>query len=85
MLSEITLLNSFRTLLFHSEAPKLDYGNGQRPLEPFKGVWKGENMKFMMPKSGARYTILNCNYRTNRNELNDLARMVCQKCRLCQR
>lgn len=32
----------------------------------------------MMPKSGARYIILNTNQRTGRNELNDLARMVCQ-------
>lgn len=60
----------------NSDAPKLDYGNGQRPLAPSRGVWRGENMKFLMPKSGMKYIILNANYRTSRNELSELAGMV---------
>lgn len=33
-------------------------------------------MKFLSPQSGMRYSILNTNHRTSRNELTELAKMV---------
>lgn len=59
----------------NSDAPKLEYAN-RRICVPSRGVWRGEDMQFLAPKSGMQYSILNTNYRTGRNELNDLARMV---------
>lgn len=57
------------------DAPNLIYG-GNRTVKPDKGVWRGENMQFLMPQTGVEWAILNTNYRTKHNELEDLARMV---------
>lgn len=60
---------------FNSDPPKLEYGN-RRTIVPRAGVWRAEEMPFLMPQTGMQYTILNTNARTQRNELEDLARMV---------
>lgn len=55
--------------------PVIQYGNST--LKPSKGVWRGENMKFLMPQNmPTEWSILNTNMRTRQNELDDLARMV---------
>lgn len=56
------------------EAPKIQYGN--RTLVPSRGVWRGEGMQFLMPERATAWSILNTNFRTKQNELNDLAQMV---------
>lgn len=57
------------------DPPKLEYGN-RRTLVPSRGVWRGEEMQFLSPQPGMKYSILNTNHRTMRNELNELAGMV---------
>lgn len=58
-----------------SDAPKLEYAD-RRTVVPSRGVWRGEDYKFLVPKIGMQYSILNTNGRTGRNELEDLAEMV---------
>lgn len=57
------------------DAPGIQYGDGKK-IKPSKGVWRGENMPFLMPQSATAWSILNTNFRTRQNELEDLARMV---------
>lgn len=64
------------------DPPTLLYG-GNRTIVPQKGVWRGENMQFLMPTNGVRWAILNTNQRTRHNELEDLAKMVRSMSRLC--
>lgn len=56
------------------EPPMIQYA--KQTIKPAKGVWRGEGMEFLHPQSAARWGIINTNYRTQQNELNDFARMV---------
>lgn len=56
------------------ETPGIQYANGMQ--KPARGVWRFENMKFLMPQQATAWTILNTNYRTRPNELNELGNMV---------
>lgn len=57
------------------DAPGIQYGNN-RVTRPLKGVWKNENMQFLMPEAATEWSILNTNFRTRQNELDEFARMV---------
>lgn len=56
------------------DPPAIQYKN--RKITPSRGVWRGENMEFLMPEAANEWGILNTNFRTKQNELNDLAGMV---------
>lgn len=57
------------------DPPKIQYKN--KTLQPQKGVWRGEGMEFLVPKyTATKWGILNTNFRTQQNELNDLAGQV---------
>lgn len=57
------------------DPPSLVYG-GNKTMTPRNGVWRGENMQFLMPTTGVEWAILNTNVRTRHNELEELAKMV---------
>ncbi|KAJ6641425.1 Protein argonaute-2, partial [Pseudolycoriella hygida] len=59
------------------EAPKLVYG-GNKTVQPQTGVWRGENMQFLMPKTRVQWAILNTNDKTSRIELKELAEKLQQ-------
>lgn len=60
------------------DAPKIQYANGT--VQPQKGVWRGENMKFLIPMGTntckIKWGILNTNFRTSENDINEFASMV---------
>lgn len=56
------------------DAPNIQYGN--KIVTPSKGVWRGESMQFLFPEEATAWSILNTNYRTRMNELQELAQMV---------
>lgn len=60
------------------DAPKIQYANGT--VQPQKGAWRGENMKFLDPMGTntckIKWGILNTNYRTNDIEIKEFASMV---------
>lgn len=57
------------------DPPKLEYGD-RRTITPSRGVWRGEEMKFLVPRPGMEYAILNTNGRTGQNEMRELAAML---------
>lgn len=57
------------------DAPKLQYGNN-KIVTPAKGVWRGENLEFLMPRNDVKWAILCTNHRTQRRELEEFAGMV---------
>lgn len=62
-----------------TDAPKLEYGNN-RIITPSRGVWRGEDLRFLDPMPGIKWSIMSTNYRTQRRELEELAGMVGFKC-----
>lgn len=56
------------------DPPVIQYKN--RKVTPSRGVWRGENMEFLMPEVANEWGILNTNFRTKQNELNEFAKMV---------
>lgn len=58
------------------DPPKIQYGKNIS-LQPKRGVWTGEGKEFLVPKyTPTKWGILNTNFRTQQNELNDLAGQV---------
>lgn len=57
------------------DAPGIQYA-GNKVAKPSRGVWRNENMEFLIPEAATEWSILNTNSRTRQNELEDLARMV---------
>ena len=55
-------------------APDIQYKNGIQ--KPSRGVWKGERMEFLVPQAATEWSILNTNFRTKPNELNEFVGMV---------
>lgn len=58
------------------EPPQIQYGQNAAPINPSRGVWNGENKKFLIPESARKWGILNTSFRTRQNELSELAESV---------
>lgn len=65
------------------DAPKIQYA-ANKIVQPQRGVWSSERMEFLITdNSKVTWGILNTSFRTKPNEVDDLARMVIIKRKLC--
>lgn len=55
-------------------APSIQYANGK--VDPRNGSWRSDRKKFLEPGTATAWAILNTNYATCRNDLEELGRLV---------